>query len=91
MTSAENHIAAQAQTEMAVNALMRWVAEAEKSLTNDKLDGTARARVGELLVNACRYLAEREVAAKKERNKSEYDARPSTIAMNKRISAAGYR
>ena len=87
MTSAENHLAAQAQTATAVSALMRWVAEAEKSLDNDKLDGTARARIGELLVNACRYLAEREAAAKKERSKAEYDARPSTLAMNQRAAA----
>jgi len=87
MTSAENHLVAQAQTATAVSALMRWVAEAEKSLVNDKLDGTARARIGELLINACRYLAEREAAAKKERSKAEYDARPSTLAMSHRVSS----
>jgi hypothetical protein len=81
MTEAEHHIAAKMQTDSAVTALMLWVAEAQKATVSDKLDGTARARIGELLINACRYLAEREAAAKKAQAKAEHDARPEMVAL----------
>lgn len=88
MTESEFHTAAKSQTDMAVTALMQWVAEAQKALSNDKMDATARARLGELLINACRYLAEREVAAKKAQVRAEHDARPDVIASTRRMQAA---
>ena len=88
MTEAESHDAAKRDTSAAVSALMQWVAEAQKALSNDKMDATARARLGELLINACRYLAEREAAAKKAQAKAEYDARPEVIASNRKMQAA---
>lgn len=54
------HQAAQGHTKDAESTLMRWVTDAQRSLENDKLDGLARARLGELILNACRYLSERE-------------------------------
>lgn len=80
MTHAENFNKARSQSDEAVSALVHWVAQAEKAVSNDKLDGTARARLGELLINACRYLADRESAAKRAMEKAAYDALPSTIA-----------
>jgi len=60
MTPADTHQAAQARTRAAETNLMRWVTDAQRAIENDKLDGLARARLGELLLNACRYLSERE-------------------------------
>jgi hypothetical protein len=65
---------------------MQWVAAAQQSLTGEKIDGTARARIGELLINACRYLAEREAAAKKIQDKVAYYALPSTIVLRQKMS-----
>ena len=87
MTPAESYKAAQAQTDTGVATLMHWVAEAQKALTNDKLDGTARARIGELLINACRYLAEREGAAKKAHEWAVKEADPINIASKARTDA----
>ena len=56
MTPADAHQAALGRTQVAESTLMGWVAEAKRSLENDKLDGLARARLGELFLNACRYL-----------------------------------
>lgn len=56
--------AAQADTLATVKALRAWVNAAEKSLSADKLDGMARARLGELLIAAIKYFADREKAAK---------------------------
>lgn len=60
MTPAATHQAAQGHTKDAESTLMRWVTDAQRALENDKLDGLARARLGELILNACRYLSERE-------------------------------
>ena len=87
MTPIERHDAAQAHTEASVTALMKWVASAQQSLTSDKMDGTARARIGELIINACRYLAEREAAAKKLQDKAAYDALPSTTAFRQKLNS----
>jgi hypothetical protein len=87
MTPTETYQVAQAQTETAVTTLMQWVTEAQKNLASDKLDSTARARLGELLINACRYLAEREAMAKKAADKAAHEARPDIIAFNKRMEA----
>ena len=60
MTPADAHQTAQGRTKDAEATLMRWVTDAQRSLESDKLDGLARARLGELMLNACRYLSERE-------------------------------
>ena len=60
MTPADAHQEAQGRTKAVEVTLMHWVTEAQRSLDNDKLDGLARARLGELILNACRYLSERE-------------------------------
>lgn len=86
MTPSESHHASQVQTEAAVAALMVWVTAAQKSLEADKLDGMARARLGELIINACRYLGEREVAMKKVKDKAEFDALPSTLSLRQKLS-----
>ena len=65
MTPADAHQAALGRTQVAESTLMGWVAEAKRSLENDKLDGLARARLGELVLNACRYLCEREEIQRK--------------------------
>lgn len=57
--------AAQDSTKTAEATLMSWVADAQQALESGKVDGPARARLGELLLNACRYLAEREAAHRK--------------------------
>ena len=82
----KQHYNAQAQTNAAVDALLEWVSAAQKSLAADKMDGTARARLGELLINACRYLAEREAEAKRVQDKAAHEALPSTIAFNQKLS-----
>lgn len=75
MTPSDAYQAAQAQTEKAGEVLYQWVESARTSLTQDtKLDATARARLGELILNACRYLAEREDAAKKTAREAELKA-----------------
>ena len=85
MTPIERHLASQVQTEVAVTALIVWVTAAHKSLAEDKLDGMARARLGELIINACRYLADREIAAKMFKDKAEFNAHPTTIALEKKL------
>lgn len=87
MTPIERHDAARVQTEAVVAALMQWVEAAQKSLTADKMDGTAKARIGELIINACRYLAEREAIAKKLHDKVTYDALPSTTALRQKLNS----
>ncbi len=57
--------ASRANADLAATTLMGWVVNAKKLLDGGKLDGLATARIGELLLNACRYLSEREEAAKK--------------------------
>ena len=75
MTPAEAHQAAQAQTENAGRVLDQWVESARSSLTQDtKLDATARARLGELILNACRYLSEREDDLRKIAREAELKA-----------------
>ena len=44
---------------------MRWVTDAQQALASGKVDGPSRARLGELVLNACRYLTEREAAHRK--------------------------
>lgn len=65
MTAADAHHAALDRTKTAEATLMRWVADTQRALENDKIDGLARARLGELVLNACRYLTEKEDVARK--------------------------
>ena len=75
MNPSDAHQAAQAKTENAGSVLDQWIESARTSLTQDtKLDATARARLGELILNACRYLAEREDAARKIAREAELRA-----------------
>lgn len=75
MTPAESYQFAQAQTENAGRVLNQWIESARTSLTQDaKLDATARARLGELILNACRYLAEREDTLRKVMREAELKA-----------------
>lgn len=60
MIPTDAHQAAQDRTKDAEATLMRWVTDAQRALENDKMDGLARARLGELILNACRYLSDRE-------------------------------
>ena len=60
MTPSDTHQEAQGRTKAGEVTLMHWVTEAQRSLDNDKLEGLGRARLGELILNACRYLSERE-------------------------------
>ena len=55
---------------------MRWVADAQQALDSGKVDGPSRARLGELVLNACQYLTEREAAHRKvsDRAQSKADA-----------------
>jgi hypothetical protein len=87
MTPSESQLASQVQTEAAVAALMVWITAAQKSLAADKMDGMARARLGELIINACRYLGEREVVTKKAKDKAEYDWLPSTLALREKLNS----
>lgn len=87
----KQHQNAQAQTNVAVDALLEWVSAAQKSLAADKMDSTARARLGELLINACRYLAEREAAEKRVQDKAVQTALPSTIAFNQKLNTIASR
>jgi len=64
VTPTELHSAAKAQTDLTLASLMAWVARAQRSMDSGKLDGMALARLGELLLNATRYLAEREKSAR---------------------------
>jgi len=63
-------------TKLAEATLMHWVADAQKALASGKVDGPARARLGELVLNACHYLTEREAAHRKvsDRAQSKADA-----------------
>lgn len=60
LTPADAHQAAQDRIKVVEATLMRWVTDAQRALENDKMDALARARLGELILNACRYLSERE-------------------------------
>ena len=92
MTPVEKHAASQANSDLASTTLMGWVSRAKILLDGGKLDGLAIARIGELLLNACRYLSEREDAAKKAadwaKRVAERDARS---AENAARNAAIYR
>ena len=57
MTPVEKHAASQANSDLASTTLMGWVSRAKILLDGGKLDGLAIARIGELLLNACRYLS----------------------------------
>lgn len=74
MNPSQAHVAAQSQTQVAVTTLMGWVADAQKALAAEKLDGVARARLGELILNACRYLSEREDTIKRTAAQADRDA-----------------
>ncbi len=65
MSPDEKVDASQVDTDLAAAALMGWLANAKKLLDGGKLDGLATARIGELVLNACRFLADREEAAQK--------------------------
>jgi len=92
MTPAELHDASSAKSDLAITVLMGWVANAQKLLDDGKLDGLATARIGELLLNACRYLAEREEAAKKAAGWAKREAeRDARNAENAARDAAIYR
>jgi len=91
MTPADDYSAAKRDTDTAVSVLSLWITEAQKALSGDRMDATARARLGELLINACRYLAEREASAKKAADRAEYEARPEVIAMERRSKAVQLR
>lgn len=74
MIPVETHKAAQTQTELAVTTLMRWVADAQTALEGNKLDGVARARLGELILNACRFLTEREATIRSRTAQADREA-----------------
>jgi hypothetical protein len=63
--AADRHNTDSGNTNISVTALMNWVTETQKALTNEKLDGVARARLGELLITTCRYLSEREANSRR--------------------------
>lgn len=65
MTPVELHAEARSHTDTSVTTLMAWIANAQRLMDGGKLDSVAMSRMGELLLNACRYLGEREAAAKK--------------------------
>jgi hypothetical protein len=91
MTAAETHQAAQAQTGVAVATLMHWVADAQRAMDAGKLDGVARARLGELILNACRYLSELEADAKKAAASEAYQNSPGAVAMRQRLAGTQAR
>lgn len=68
--AADRHGADSGNTNTSITALMHWVNETQKALTNEKLDGVARARLGELLITTCRYLSEREATSRRVLNAS---------------------
>ena len=74
MTPPEVHAASQAKSDLASTTLMGWVTHAKSLIDSGKLDGLATARIGELLLNACKYLDERESAAKKAVDWAKCDA-----------------
>ena len=53
---------------------MRWVADAQQALDSGKVDGPARARLGELVLNACHYLTQREAAHRKVSDRAQSKA-----------------
>ena len=63
--AADQHGADSGNTNIGIAALMNWVTETQKALKNEKLDGVARARLGELLITTCRYLSEREATSRR--------------------------
>lgn len=74
---------AQANVQTSLDSLMRWVTSANAALEGGKLDGATRARIGELLINACKHLDAREVAARHALRKAEIDSDPETLARKK--------
>lgn len=92
MTPETHHTATPVKADLAVETLMGWVANAKKLLDDGKLDGLATARIGELLLNACRFLDEREAAAKKAADWAKREAeRDARNAENATSNAAIYR
>jgi hypothetical protein len=67
---AERHTQSKGHLDTTVKTLMQWVTEAQKVLPSDKLDGVARARLGALLIDACKYLDDRVATAKREMNRA---------------------
>jgi hypothetical protein len=72
MTAAADHAAAKAHTRVAIATLLHWVAAAQCALDGGKLDGITRARLGELILSACRYLSEIEAATSKAAARAAY-------------------
>lgn len=72
MSPATDHEAARAQTQVAIATLLHWVAAAQCTLDGGKLDGITRARLGELILSACRYLSEIETATSKAAVRAAY-------------------
>ena len=68
--AADRHTQSKANLETTVQTLMQWVTEAQKVLASDNLDGVARARLGALLIDACKYLDERVTTARQEVNRA---------------------
>lgn len=65
MSAQTQYEAAQLDTTLAITTLRLWVTEAQKTLQAEKPDPTQRARLGELIIAACRYLADREADCKR--------------------------
>jgi|GEM_PF-4159833 len=82
------HLASKTQTDSAVTTLMCWVANAQKSMDSGQLDPLAMGRLGELVLNACKYLADREETLRKtaDRARRLAEAEPS-IRRLREISA----